>query len=151
MGSLAEIFAPLCIELQQDNKKCRIRNLTERVLASFLIFLSQQLLPDNIVNKTKTEVMISLNDVAQVGRFKKVSYKFVREDQENLNRIELKLYDSQLENSVNEEDLAKSSAAQFIRRFSPVDDYNIIDVWLINRGNRSVIHDGIFTFSVKEL
>jgi hypothetical protein len=95
--------------------------------------------------------MISLNDVAQVGRFKKVSYKFIREDRERLNRIELKLYDSQLEDSVNEEDLAKSSATQFIRRFSPVGEYNIIDVWLINRGNRSIIHDGIFTFSIKEL
>ena len=95
--------------------------------------------------------MISLNDVAQVGRFKKVSYKFVRDDQERLNRIELKLYDSQLEDSVNEEDLAKSCAAQFVRRFSPVGDYNIIDVWLINRGNKSIIQDGIFTFSINEL
>jgi hypothetical protein len=120
-------------------------------LASFLIFLLQRLLPDNIVDKTKTVVMISLNDVAQVGRFKKVSYKFVREDQERLNRIELKLYDSQLEDSVNEEDLAKSSAAQFVRRFSPVGDYNIIDVWLINRGTKSIVHDGIFTFSIQEL
>lgn len=109
------------------------------------------MLPDNIFDKTKTVVMISLNDVAQVGRFKKVSYKFVREDQERLNRIELKLYDSQLEDSVNEEDLAKSCAAQFVRRFSPVGDYNIIDVWLINRGNKSIIHDGIFTFSINEL
>ncbi len=95
--------------------------------------------------------MISLNEVAQVGLFKKISYKFVREDQEALNRIELKLYDSQLQGPVNEEDLAKISASRFVQRFSPCTDYRMIDVWLINRGTRSKVHDAVFTFPVNEL
>jgi hypothetical protein len=99
----------------------------------------------------KTEGMHNLNDVARVGKFRKVSYKFVREGQESLNRIELKLYDSQLQDRVNEEDLAKTSASRFVQCFSPGSEYKIIDVWLINRGNSSMIHDAIFTFSIKEL
>lgn len=99
----------------------------------------------------KTEGMHNLNEVARVGKFRKVSYKFVREGQESLNRIELKLYDSQLPDHVNEEDLAKTSAARFVQCFSPGSEYKIIDVWLINRGNNSMIHDAIFTFTIKEL
>ena len=95
--------------------------------------------------------MNSLSDVAQVGLFKKVSYKFIREQAEILNRIELKLYDSQLKDHVNEEDLAKNSASKFIHRFSPGKEYEIIDVWLINRSGYSSVADSIFTFSVKEL
>jgi len=95
--------------------------------------------------------MNNLTDVAQVGLFRKVSYKFIREQSDVLNRIELKLYDSQLKDQVNEEDLAKTSASKFVTRFSPGKEYEFIDVWLINRSGLSSVGDPIFTFSVNEL
>lgn len=94
--------------------------------------------------------MKALTEVAGVGLFKKVSYKFIREKY-HLNRIELKLYDSQLKDKVNEEDLAKSSAVKFVHQFTPGREYEYIDVWLINRVTPSNVSDAIFSFHIKEL
>ena len=92
--------------------------------------------------------MKALTEVAGIGLFKKVSYKFIREKY-HLNRIELRLYDSQLKDRVNEEDLAKSSAIKFVHQFLPCNEY--IDVWLINRVTPSNISDAIFSFQIREL
>ena len=94
--------------------------------------------------------MKALTEVAGIGLFKKVSYKFIREKY-HLNRIELRLYDSQLKNRVNEEDLAKSSAIKFVHQFLPGNEYEYIDVWLINRVTPSNISDAIFSFQIREL
>jgi PGF-pre-PGF domain-containing protein len=94
--------------------------------------------------------MKALTEIAGVGLFKKVSYKFIRENYQ-LNRIELRLYDSQLKARVNEEDLAKSSASKFVHQFSPGKEYEYIDVWLINRVTPSNVSDAIFSFQIKEL
>lgn len=82
--------------------------------------------------------------------FRKVSYKFIM-DKNATNRIELKLFDSQLTDRINEEDLAKECARTFIRKFSAGPEYAIVDVWFINSRSPIRIKDAVFTFSRTDL
>ena len=117
------------------------------VLALFLsVSAVYYLIPaDHLKNQ-----MASLTEVAQIGLFKKVSYKFVRE-KSTTNRIELKLFDSQLASEVNEEKLAKDCAKKFIQQFSAGPEYTIVDVWFINSKVPTRVKDSVFTFSRSEL
>jgi hypothetical protein len=117
------------------------------ILALFLsIAAVYSLTPADNINKQ----MSSLTEVAQIGLFKKVSYKFVRE-KSTTNRIELKLFDSQLTSNVNEEKLARDCAKKFIQQFSAGPEYTIVDVWFINSKMPTRIKDSVFTFSRSEL
>lgn len=123
--------------------------------ALFLIILSCN--TDKLKDKTvlNSDVMTAVTQVAAIGQFEKIEYKFVESQGSSKSKIELKLYNSHLSFDTKEErTIAEKTAKEFMNKFKDSKNYDSVFARIIvtEKGNFELIHkQSDYSFSTKDL
>lgn len=124
------------------------------IICSLLVIScsNDKLQRNSIFNK---QVMDVATEVAGIGLFEKLHYKFVGDpDATPNNFIELSLYNSHLADATQMQHIAQKSAKQFVQKMADGKSYHSITVKIIRTPARDfskILHEQNYTFNINDL
>lgn len=135
-----------------SNKK-RMKYLLFTALIYLLISCTNQKLKDkNVFNK---EVMGDVTEVASLGKFKKIEYKFIEPSEKEKGKIEITLSNGVMSDvNYNELELAIKTSKAFLNKFEDTDQYDYIVVRMTGsvKGEKdSLLKEKTYTFLTSKL